>query len=129
MRSPVKGFARISHGKKSIKELKYFIKDHGLENIAKQCSISANRIMFIPYAIEILEKLSSVFKSKDIALSSYGIREGMLYEKMPQMLKDRDPLIEACRFAEAKTRGFQAGKALLNLSNPYSQMVKKSQKG
>ncbi len=30
--------------KKSIKELKYFIKDHGLENIAKQCSISANRI-------------------------------------------------------------------------------------
>ena len=34
---------------KSIKELKYFIKDHGLENIAKQCSISANRIMFIPY--------------------------------------------------------------------------------
>ena len=88
--------------KKSIKELKYFIKDHGLENIAKQCSISANRIMFIPYALEILEKLSSVFKIKDIAISSYGIREGMLYEKMPQMLKDRDPLIEACRFAEAK---------------------------
>ena len=32
----------------------------------------------------------------------------MLYEKMPQMLKDRDPLIEACRFAEAKDQGFRA---------------------
>ena len=114
--------------KKSIKELKYFIKDHGLENIAKQCSISANRIMFIPYAIEILEKLSSVFKSKDIAISSYGIREGMLYEKMPQMLKDRDPLIEACRFAEAKdSRVPGAGKALFNFVKPLFLNVKESQ--
>jgi exopolyphosphatase/guanosine-5'-triphosphate,3'-diphosphate pyrophosphatase len=26
----------------------------------------------------------------------------MLYEQMPQRLRDRDPLVEACRFAEAK---------------------------
>jgi exopolyphosphatase/guanosine-5'-triphosphate,3'-diphosphate pyrophosphatase len=114
--------------KKSIKELKYFIKDHGLENIAKQCSISASRIMFIPYAMEILEKLCSVFKPKDIAISSYGIREGMLYEKMPQMLKDRDPLIEACRFAEAKdSRVPGAGKALFNFVKPLFSNSKESQ--
>ena len=35
-------------------------------------------------------------------VSSYGIREGLLYDKMPGMLRDRDPLIEACRFAESK---------------------------
>jgi len=35
-------------------------------------------------------------------VSSYGIREGLLYEQMPQSLRERDPLIEACRFTEAK---------------------------
>jgi len=36
------------------------------------------------------------------ATAKYGIREGMLFEQMPQRLRDRDPLIEASRFAEAK---------------------------
>ena len=114
--------------KKTIKDLKHFIKDQGLENVAKQCSISGNRIMFIPYAIEVLEKLSNIFKSKDIAISSYGIREGMLYEKMPQMLRDRDPLIEACRFAEAKdARVPGAGKALFNFVKPLFSNAKESE--
>ena len=126
---PLKVLHEYRMEKKSIKDLKYFIKDHGLENVAKQCSISSNRIMFIPYAIEILGKLSSIFKSKDIAISSYGIREGMLYEKMPQMLRDRDPLIEACRFAEAKdARVPGAGKALFNFVRPLFLNGKESQK-
>ena len=53
----------------------------------------------------------------------------MLYEKMPQMLKDRDPLIEACRFAEAKdSRVPGAGKALFNFVKPLFLNVKESQK-
>jgi exopolyphosphatase/guanosine-5'-triphosphate,3'-diphosphate pyrophosphatase len=43
----------------------------------------------------------------------------MLYEQMPQRLRDRDPLLEACRFAEAKdarTPGF--GKVLYNFILP-----------
>jgi exopolyphosphatase/guanosine-5'-triphosphate,3'-diphosphate pyrophosphatase len=43
----------------------------------------------------------------------------MLYEQMPQRLRDRDPLIEACRFAEAKDArmpGF--GKILNNFIAP-----------
>tara|TARA_Y100000815_G_scaffold97670_1_gene86479 strand:- start:695 stop:1393 length:699 start_codon:yes stop_codon:yes gene_type:complete len=56
----------------------------------------------VPIASEVLSRLVRTFKPKDIAISSYGIREGLLYEQMPQRLRDRDPLIEACRFAEAK---------------------------
>jgi exopolyphosphatase/guanosine-5'-triphosphate,3'-diphosphate pyrophosphatase len=56
----------------------------------------------VPLAIDVLRRLVHTFKPRDIAVSSYGIREGMLYERMPQDLRDRDPLIEACRFAEAK---------------------------
>ena len=56
----------------------------------------------VPVAIIVLQRLIQQFKPKDIAVSSYGIREGMLYEQMPRELRERDPLIEACRFAESK---------------------------
>ncbi len=41
------------------------------------------------------------FRPKEIAVSSYGIREGLLYEQMPEILRARDPLIESCRASEA----------------------------
>jgi len=48
---------------------------------------------------------------------------------MPQMLRDRDPLIEACRFAEAKdARVPGAGKALFNFVRPLFLNSKESQK-
>ena len=72
---------------------------------------------------------ASTFKPKDIAISSYGIREGMLYEQMPQRLRDRDPLIESCRFAEAKDArmpGF--GKSLYNFILPLYKSAKPPRK-
>jgi exopolyphosphatase/guanosine-5'-triphosphate,3'-diphosphate pyrophosphatase len=56
----------------------------------------------VPIAVQVLRELVTTFKPKDITLSSYGIREGMLYEQMPQSLRERDPLIEACYFSESK---------------------------
>ena len=56
----------------------------------------------MPYAIEVLKRLVRTFRPHDIAVSSYGIREGLLYEQMPDKLRGRDPLIEACYFAEHK---------------------------
>ena len=88
----------LSSVKKTIK----FIEASELENIRKKCGITAARIELVPIACEILSRLVSTFKPKDIAISSYGIREGLLYENMPQELRDRDPLIEACHFSEAK---------------------------
>lgn len=79
-----------------------FIAKQDLEALRQACGISGARMALVPYAIDVLRRLVHVFKPRDIAVSSYGIREGMLYERMPQDLRDRDPLIEACRFAEAK---------------------------
>ncbi len=79
-----------------------YLGDHDHDQIRAQAGISASRMALVPYAAEVLKRILSVFKPKDIALSSYGIREGMLYEEMPQDMRDRDPLIEACHFAEMK---------------------------
>ncbi len=79
-----------------------YIASANLEDLRGRCGISSDRMSLVPLAIIVLRELVKTFKPKDITVSSYGIREGMLYEQMPQELRDRDPLIEACRFAEAK---------------------------
>ena len=67
-----------------------------------RCGISESRMSLVPQASIVLKELMRKFKPKDVAVSSYGIREGMLYEQMPDELRNRDPLVEACRFAERK---------------------------
>jgi exopolyphosphatase/guanosine-5'-triphosphate,3'-diphosphate pyrophosphatase len=104
---------------KSVSATAAFIDKHDPEELRAACGISSNRMALVPYAIEVLKRLVRTFTPKDIAVSSYGIREGMLFEQMPQRLRDRDPLIEACRFAEAKDArlpGF--GKTLFDFVMP-----------
>ncbi|MFC3615172.1 Ppx/GppA family phosphatase [Lutimaribacter marinistellae] len=79
-----------------------FIESNDPDKIRQAAGISSSRMSLLPYAMDVLVRLIGTFKPKDIAISSYGIREGLLYEQMPRRLRDRDPLIEACRFAEAK---------------------------
>ncbi|WP_299588447.1 Ppx/GppA family phosphatase [uncultured Tateyamaria sp.] len=88
---------------RSVQKTAKFIAEHtDHEALRSACGISSTRMALVPLAVEVLARLVKTFRPKDIAVSSYGIREGMLYEQMPQRLRDRDPLIEACRFAEAK---------------------------
>ena len=87
----------------SVQRTAKFIAEHDDHDALRAaCGISSARMALVPLATEVLARVVKTFRPKDIAVSSYGIREGMLYEQMPQRLRDRDPLIEACRFAEAK---------------------------
>lgn len=65
--------------------------------------LSAERMEHVPLAGDILRQLLRVFAPAEIAVSGYGVREGMLYEQMPEALRACDPLIEACRFMEASS--------------------------
>ena len=87
---------------KAINATAKYIKENDLEELRQRCGVSANRMSLVPYAIDVLKGVVRRFKPHDIAVSSYGIREGMLYEQMPDRLRRRDPLIESCQFAEAK---------------------------
>lgn len=79
----------------------------------------AERMELVPLACEVLRELVQVFKPTEIDVSSYGIREGLLYEQMPDRLRARDPLIEAARASEAaqaRIPGF--GKKLFSFLEP-----------
>ncbi len=73
-----------------------------VEELRLRTGIGESRMTLVPLAAQVLKELLRALKPNDIAVSGYGLREGMLYQQMPQELRDRDPLIEACRFAEAK---------------------------
>src|SRR6056297_3102166 len=87
---------------KAVRATAKYIAANDLEELRTRAGVSAARAALVPYAIDVLREVARTFKPRDIAVSSYGIREGLLYEQMPQQLRDRDPLIEACRFAESK---------------------------
>ncbi len=91
---------RMTH--RQVRETIKFIEKNDPDKLRSQAGVSGSRMALIPYAMDVLSRLIRTFKPKDIAISSYGIREGLLYQQMPQHLRDRDPLIEASRFAEAK---------------------------
>lgn len=71
------------------------------EELRSRSGISVERMSLVPLACEVLKILVEHIDPKEISVSSYGIREGVLYEQMPGAIRGRDPLIEACRYAEA----------------------------
>ncbi|NIZ60099.1 exopolyphosphatase [Sedimentitalea sp. CY04] len=103
----------------SVRDTLKYIEKNDIEELRQACGLSLARMSLVPYAVDVLTRLVRTFKPRDIAVSSYGIREGLLYEQMPQRLRNRDPLIESCRFAEAKDArmpGF--GKTLYQFVSP-----------
>ena len=114
---------------KAVRSTTKYIRESDLGELRSRCSISSARMDLVPLASEVLTEIVGAFHPHDIAVSSYGIREGLLYQQMPQALRDRDPLIEACRFAEAKDArmpGF--GKTLYNFILPIFKSAKPERK-
>lgn len=86
-----------------------WIEKNDLADLRARTGTSAARMELVPLAGLVLRELIEAFNPKEIDVSSYGIREGLLYEQMPERLRARDPLIEACRHAErtqARMPGF-----------------------
>ena len=81
--------------------------------------ISSSRLELVPLAVQVLRQLVLTFAPREIAVSSYGIREGLLYEQMSAGIRKRDPLIEAAKFTERKLARLPgAGKRLFQFLAP-----------
>jgi exopolyphosphatase / guanosine-5'-triphosphate,3'-diphosphate pyrophosphatase len=96
-----------------------FIARHSVAELRAVTGIGQERMALVHIASRVLSRFVQVFAPREIDISSYGIREGLLYEQMPEKLRMRDPLIEACRHAEqtgARMPGF--GKKLFSFILP-----------
>lgn len=77
-----------------------WIARHDLAELRARTGISTSRMELVPLAAQVLTALVHRFGPEHLNLSSYGIREGLLYEHMSTPLRRRDPLLEAARFTE-----------------------------
>ncbi len=101
------------------------IGESDIDALRGKTGTSAERMRLVPLAAEVLKALVRELKPKEIAVSSYGIREGLLYEQMSETLRHRDPLVEAARHAEASSArmpGF--GRALYRFVEPLFPRAK-----
>jgi exopolyphosphatase/guanosine-5'-triphosphate,3'-diphosphate pyrophosphatase len=101
------------------------IGESDIEALRAETGTSVERMRLVPLAAEVLKALVRELKPREVAVSSYGIREGLLYEQMSETLRHRDPLIEAARHAEASSArmpGF--GRALYHFIEPLFPRAK-----
>lgn len=77
-----------------------WIDSQSLELLHEKTKVSPARLIHVSMAGLVLKALIQNFCPKEIAISSNGIREGLLYLRMPKKLQDSDPLLEACSFSE-----------------------------
>ncbi|TFL17933.1 Ppx/GppA family phosphatase [Jannaschia formosa] len=100
------------------------IESADMDALRQETGTSEARMSLVPIAAEVLSRVVKTFRPKEIAVSSYGIREGLLYERMPEVLRARDPLIESCRASEAASArlpGF--GRVLYRFISPLFSRV------
>jgi exopolyphosphatase/guanosine-5'-triphosphate,3'-diphosphate pyrophosphatase len=58
--------------------------------------VSKKRVETLPYAAIVLESVLEELAFSRISVSAYGVREGLLFEAMPQDIRSHDPLVEGC---------------------------------
>ncbi|MEM9795323.1 MAG: Ppx/GppA family phosphatase [Pseudomonadota bacterium] len=99
---PLKVLHEYTMTAKDVRATIDFIGQADMTELGRVTGTSSARMSLVPMASEVLSRIVKTVRPKEIAISAYGIREGLLYEQMPDILRARDPLIESCRFAEAK---------------------------
>ena len=58
-------------------------------------AISSNRAETLPYGAIVLESLLKRTRVRDVVVSAYGVREGLLFSKLKPKSRERDPLLSA----------------------------------
>jgi exopolyphosphatase / guanosine-5'-triphosphate,3'-diphosphate pyrophosphatase len=77
-------------------------------------SLSASRLPTLPNANLLLDALAKVLRPKALVVSSFGIREGLLFDELDPAVRELDPLIEAAREAGAGLGRFEQHGGLLD---------------
>ena len=89
-----------------------WIREQDQAAMSAMTGTSTQRLSLIPLASRVLAELIRRIEPGRVAVSAYGLREGLLYRQMPESMRLLDPLIEACRHMEAasaRSPGFGDG--------------------
>lgn len=89
----------IVHGHKLTPErvatLEQVIATTSAADLKERSGLSSNRLGALPAATAILDALIDVFAPGEVIVSSFGLREGLLYRELDAVTRAQDPLIAA----------------------------------
>lgn len=78
---------------RSVADLVAHLSSSSLKDIK---TVSKSRIDTLPYGALVLERLLAKSKVKQMVVSIYGVREGLLYSKLPKRKREADALLSSC---------------------------------
>ena len=96
------------------RQLRAALRKLGKEELRNVPSISAGRIPTLPIAGQLLDALVDALAPEALVVSSFGIREGLLYDELNRDEQALDPLIEQAREAGAGLGRFAQHGGLLD---------------
>jgi exopolyphosphatase/guanosine-5'-triphosphate,3'-diphosphate pyrophosphatase len=79
------------------------------EMLAETVSVSSARLAVTPLGAQVLTRLIRAAKPESVAISAFGLREGLYYEHISPKIRAEDPLLSACQSlerAQARFPGF-----------------------
>jgi exopolyphosphatase/guanosine-5'-triphosphate,3'-diphosphate pyrophosphatase len=72
------------------------------DSLRKIKVVSKRRAESLPYGAVVLERLLEQSDVKDVVISAYGLREGVLFQRLTAQERAKDPLVEFARAANAR---------------------------
>jgi exopolyphosphatase/guanosine-5'-triphosphate,3'-diphosphate pyrophosphatase len=103
-------------------DLRRFLRDitsHATEATVLAAGISKKRMVMLPVAAAILQRVLKLTSPKRVVISGLGLREGILFHHAPDELKRADPLLAFCReMALRRSRFPEHGDDLMRWIDP-----------
>lgn len=104
---------------KAAKEVAHWAWTDGLEDVLSWPGMRKARAETLPYAGLMLERLIKRFSPKSVVVSMAGLREGLVWNTLPEAVKSRDALIDGCRdFARGFVQAEHFGPPLYRFLSP-----------
>ncbi len=88
-------------------------------------AVAEARRPLLTYAALVLENIIRIAKPKTIVFSTYGVREGLLYEMLPAAVRAQDGLLSAARtLNNLLSRSAKHGEELIGWTDRFARIVK-----
>ena len=76
--------------------------------------VSRSRADTLPYGALVLERILAKSKAKQVVVSVFGVREGLIFSKLSKQKREKDPLLSACwdfarRYARSPAHELELG--------------------
>jgi exopolyphosphatase/guanosine-5'-triphosphate,3'-diphosphate pyrophosphatase len=88
----------------------------GKRTLERFATVSKRRLDILPYAALVMQAVLDRLAPQEVVFSALGLREGFLYDRLPEADRRADPMLAACADIAARLNRFAEGERLIDWS-------------